>query len=691
MANRLATESSPYLLQHKDNPVDWFPWGDEALAKARAEDKPLLVSIGYSACHWCHVMAHESFEDPATAALMNERFVNVKVDREERPDLDSIYMTAVHAMTGQGGWPLNFFATADGSPVYGGTYWPPQDRQGMPAFQKVLLAVSDAYRDQREDLLQNADQIRSLVRQSMVANRNTGTLQTDILETAATGLGRLFDGGNGGFGSAPKFPQPSVLEFLLRRHRSAGDERAAKMVRLTLDKMAAGGVYDQVGGGFHRYAVDAVWLVPHFEKMLYDNAQLARLYTDAHRSFGDEAYRRIATETLDYVLREMTDPDGGFYSTQDADSEGEEGTFYVWTPAEIDEIAGPEDGPIVRLHWAVSTGGNFEGRNILSVPRTAETIAGEAGVSVEELRAAVARAKAKLYAARETRVHPGRDEKVLSGWNGMMMRAFAEASRAFDRADYRDAAVANARLVKDRMRSGGKLLHSFKDGEARIGGFLEDYANVIDGLIAVYEATFDRRWFNDAVALAWTMVVEFADRDGAAFYDTAESAEQLISRPRDLHDGATPAGNSVAASVLLRLGRFTGNGEFERLALETLQMMARPMAEQPIGFGRFLSGVEAHLATPREVAVAGRRGDAQVDSLAGAVYARFEPNTILGLADPDDEDAASAMPFLAQRPMQGGSATAYLCERNTCLPPVHEPVELLIQLEQGTGIEWQEF
>src|SRR5215213_5399398 len=557
VTNRLASETSPYLLQHAENPVDWYPWSEEALARAREEDKPILVSIGYSACHWCHVMEHESFENPEIAAKMNDLFINIKVDREERPDLDAIYMTAVQALTGHGGWPLNVFVTPDGVPFYGGTYWPPEDRMGLAGFTKVLEAVSDAYQNRREEVLENAEQIREYLTKATEATPRADDLKPAILDEALRGQSRSFDGENGGFGGAPKFPQPATLEFLAKYYRRTDDDRAAKMLRLTLDKMAAGGMYDQIGGGFHRYAVDAVWLVPHFEKMLYDNAQLVRVYLDAYRAFGDENYRRVVTETLDYVVREMTGPEGGFYSTQDADSEGEEGKFYVWSPTEIAEVLGPDDARVVARYYGVTPGGNFEGHSIFNVPRPPAAVANELGISVDRLTDVVASARPKLYAAREQRVHPGRDEKALTSWNGMMLRAFAEASRTLSRADYRDVARRNAEFLLSKLRRDGRLLHTYKDGQAKLNGYLEDYANLIDGLIALYEATFERRWIEEAISLTNTMVAEFTDAEGIGFYDTGASHETLVSRPRELHDGATPSGNSVAISVLLKLAVMT--------------------------------------------------------------------------------------------------------------------------------------
>jgi uncharacterized protein YyaL (SSP411 family) len=690
MPNRLAHETSPYLLQHKDNPVDWYAWGEEALGRAKAEDKPILLSIGYSACHWCHVMEHESFEDPGTAELMNRHFVNVKVDREERPDLDNLYMTAVQAMTGHGGWPLNVFLTPNCVPFYGGTYWPPDDRPGMPSFTKVLHGVIEAYRERREGVEENAQRLRDYLQRAMAATPAPGDVEPGLLDQAAKALGRAFDGEHGGFGGAPKFPQPAVLEFLLRYHKRTGDSRAASMVTLTLDKMSGGGLYDVIGGGFHRYAVDSIWLVPHFEKMLYDNAQLARVYLDAYRAFGHDRYRRVAAETLEYVAREMTSRDGGFYSTQDADSEGEEGKFYVWTPEEIDAVLGPADGRLVREYYGVTRRGNFEGSNILNVKREPRFVAAELEVPEAQLVAAIEAAKTKLYHARSARVWPGRDEKVLTAWNGLMLRAFAEGARVLGRADFREIAERNAAFLLNALRRDGRLFRTFKDGRAKLNAYLEDYACLCDGLLALYEATFERRWVEEAVSLTETMLAEFADPDGPILYDTGAGHEELVSRPRDLQDGATPAGNSVAAGVLLRLGAMTGKEALSQRAADMLRSLAKPMAEHPTAFGRWLCDLDTYLATVKEVAVAGERTDPALQALADTVYARYEPNAILGYADPSDASLEELLPFLAFRPARGGKATAYVCEHFACLPPVTNPADLVVQLEQGTGVAWRE-
>ncbi len=693
MPNRLAAETSPYLLQHKNNPVDWYPWGPEALERARTEDKPILVSIGYSACHWCHVMEQETFESDQTAALMNDLFVNIKVDREERPDLDSIYMSAVQAMTGHGGWPLNAFLTPEGVPFFGGTYFPPEDRQGMPSWSKVLSAVSDAYLNRRDAVNENAAQLAQYLSDSTRSTPGSGNISVTIIERAVAALGRSFDVAYGGFGTAPKFPQPALLEFLLRAWKRSGDEAAAGMVRLTLDKMAAGGIYDQIGGGFARYAVDQVWLVPHFEKMLYDNAQLARIYLDAFRAFGDPLHRRIATETLEYIAREMTAPDGGFYATQDADSEGHEGKFFVWTPEEIAEVVGADNAPLVTAYFGVTPGGNFEGKSILHTPKPLSAVASELGIPLDDAEQRISIARQQLFAARDHRVHPGRDDKVITSWNGLMLRAFAEGARVLNRDDFREIARRNAGFVLDTLRQDTHLHRVYKDGRARLNGYLEDYAFVVDGLIALYSATFERRWIDEALALTDVMIAEFADTapEGAGFFDTGQSHETLVTRPRDLQDGATPSGNSVASEVLVRLSLMTGNDDYGRRAAQILGMMAGPMAEQPTGFGRYLSVLDLFLGPPKEVAIAGQRDDAAVAELAGAVFTRYEPNALLGFADPEDPSLADRLPFLSDRPMvRDGVATAYVCERFACLPPVTSTSDLIRQLEEGSGVSWQE-
>ncbi|HYO30726.1 MAG TPA: thioredoxin domain-containing protein [Thermomicrobiales bacterium] len=686
MPNRLADETSPYLLQHKDNPVDWYPWSDEALARARSEDKPILVSIGYSACHWCHVMEHESFEDPSVAGLMNDRFVNIKIDREERPDLDSIYMSAVQAMTGHGGWPLNVFLTPAGVPFYGGTYFPPDDRMGMPSWPKVLEAVSGTYTTRREDVEESAERIRDYLDRANGATPRPSPLRTEIFDQALAELHQSFDDRNGGFGGAPKFPQASALLALVRIWGRSGDQRARTMLETTLGRMARGGIYDQVGGGFHRYAVDEIWLVPHFEKMLYDNAQLALVYLEAFQAFGDPRWARIAGETLDYVVREMTGPDGRFYATQDADSEGEEGKFYVWTPEELAEVLGGERAAAVGAYYGVRPGGNFEGHTILNVVREGDSYAASLGLD----QAAIDEARRQLYDVRARRVWPGRDDKAIAAWNGMMLRAFALGSRVLDRPDFRDVAERNAGFLLSEMRRDGKLLRSTKDGVGKIGGFLEDYANVVDGLLVLHAATLDARWLREALDLAETMVAEFADQGGVGFFDTAASAESLVTRPRDLQDGATPAGNSVAADVLLRIGAMTGDERLTGLAEGILAALARPMADQPLGFGRFLTALDFHLSAPVELALAGPRDEPEMDALLAVAFAGYRPNLLLGYADADDSTLADRVPFLDGRPARNGGPTAYVCERFACLAPVTSAADLSAMLERGDELVWQE-
>ena len=542
MANRLAHETSPYLLQHADNPVDWYPWGDEALQRAQAEDKPIFVSIGYSACHWCHVMAHESFEDPEVAAILREHFISIKVDREERPDLDHIYMTAVQAMTGGGGWPLSAFLTPDGVPFYGGTYYPPVPRHGLPSFRQVLFAVADAWRTRRADLLSSGQRLVEAIRQQAetAAPPEEAELEPAVIDAAFRGIQRSYDEMYGGWGGAPKFPQPMTIEFLLRYHHTTTHPQALRMVTHTLEKMARGGMYDQVGGGFHRYSVDERWLTPHFEKMLYDNAQLARVYLHAWQVTGEPLFRAIAEETLDYVAREMTDPAGGFYSAQDADSEEEEGRFFLWTPQEITAVLGHADAPAFREAYGVTERGNFEGKNIL-------TYVGDLAA-----RARFAEARRRLLAARAERVHPGRDDKILVAWNGLMLAAFAEAARVLGRNDYLQIAGRNADFVLRELRDGqGRLVHTWRRGVAKGNAYLDDYTHLIEGLLELLAATHDARWYAAAHELADQMIARFAAPNG--FYDTSDDHEALIVRPRELQDNAIPSGNAMAAHILQRL------------------------------------------------------------------------------------------------------------------------------------------
>jgi uncharacterized protein YyaL (SSP411 family) len=688
--NRLATQTSPYLLQHQDNPVAWYPWGEEALKLAKDEDKPILVSIGYSACHWCHVMAHESFENERIAEYMNEHFINIKVDREERPDIDSIYMSAVQAMSGHGGWPLNAFLTPEGVPFFGGTYWPPVQRMGMPSFLQILEGVVEAWESRRSEVESNAAQLRTYLERSTGATAGAGNVSVPILDHAFNVLSGLFDPTWGGFGGAPKFPQSAVIDLLLRHHHRTGDERAKTLATRTLDAMAAGGMHDQIGGGFARYSVDTEWLVPHFEKMLYDNAQLASVYLDASLAFAEPHYATVATRILDYVTREMVSPEGGFYSAQDADSEGEEGKFYVWTADEIDAVLGDEDGALVRAYFGVQPGGNFEGKNILHVPCSMEEVAEAQEMNADHLRQVIDAAIPRLYADRAERIWPGRDDKQLTSWNGLMLKAFAEGGRILDRPDFTAIAVANANFVLDNLLRDGRLLRTYKDGQAHITGFLEDYAFVIDSLLALYTTTLDAQWIQHAVQLAETMLDEFGDDSSPLLFDTGRHHEQLVARPRDLQDGATPSGNSVAARVLLQLATLTDRDDFQSRASAILAVLAAPMAEYPTAFARFLTVLDTYLATPRELVLTGPEATSAYRALYEVAARRYEPHLLVAGAEATNQELEQLLPLTANRPAQNGKPTAYLCERRACLPPVTDPADLAIQLEQGTGIAWSE-
>jgi uncharacterized protein len=682
MPNRLATETSPYLRQHANNPVDWYPWGAEAFEQARAEDRPVLLSVGYSACHWCHVMEHESFEDEATASVMNDLFVNVKVDREERPDVDSIYMTAVQTMTGHGGWPMTVFLRPDGTPFYGGTYFPPEPRHGLPSFRQILTAVAEAYRTRRGEVDHTAANLLESLEQSMALQGPSDSLDPSLLDDAFRGLASRYDARHGGFGGAPKFPQPMSLEVLLRHHARTGDEQSLRMVVHTLRQMARGGMYDQVGGGFHRYSVDAHWLVPHFEKMLYDNALLARLYLHGYQTTRDGELRRAAEEILGYVRREMTSPEGGFFSAQDADSEGVEGKFYVWTPSEVDAILGPEEGALFRLYYDVTEEGNFEGRSIARVQRSVGAVAEEAGVDPAHLEAILARGRERLYGARARRVWPARDDKVLTSWNAMMLQAFAVAARVLGRDEDRQTAVRNAEFLLRELRPGGELMRTWRDGVARIDGFLEDHALLADALLSLYEATFDPRWVGEARRLADRLLELFWDEEAGLFHDAREGGEALVVRPRSVDDNPTPSGNSAATLVLLRLSAFTGEPRYERVAVRVLRSMGALMRRAPMAFGHLLAALDFHLATPREVVVAGEPGDEVTRSLLDVVGERYRPNTILALRRAADDDGVEAiLPLLAGRAPVDGRPAAYVCRRFTCRQPVTEPEALRAELE----------
>ncbi|HZS46260.1 MAG TPA: thioredoxin domain-containing protein [Blastocatellia bacterium] len=679
--NKLINETSPYLLQHAHNPVDWYPWGEEALSRAREEDKPILLSIGYSACHWCHVMEHESFENEQIAELMNDNFINIKVDREERPDLDQIYMNAVQAMTGHGGWPMTVFLTPKGEPFYGGTYFPPEDRHNMPGFPRLLLGVADAYQNRRNEIEKGANELLNHLNGLDAFKPSEAELNTDVLDNAARALEKNFDHTHGGFGHAPKFPPSMTLMFLLRNAHRTGNETHMAMIELTLDKMARGGMYDQLGGGFHRYSVDERWLVPHFEKMLYDNALLARIYLYAFQATGKPFYRRVVEETLDYVIREMTDASGGFYSTQDADSEGHEGKFFVWSPAQINEALGEEDDRLVSAYYGVTERGNFEGRNILYPSRSLSEVAKETGVTVDRLVEAIDRGRKRLFELREKRIKPGRDEKILTAWNGLMLTAFSEASRALDRDDYRQVAIRNAEFVLSKLTRDGKLLRTYKDSQAKLNGYLEDYAYVVEGLLAVYEATFDVRWFEGARNLADTMICQFEDESKGGFFFTGKDHETLITRNKDYMDNAIPSGNSVAANALLRLSLLTANESYKEKIVLLFRIMREPMNRYPSAFGYLLCALDFYLSSPREIALIGERGDPTLKAMIEAVFSEYNPNVVVASASSDDSRSSDAIALLKDRPQIDGKVTAYVCQEYTCLAPVTSVDQLIGQLK----------
>jgi uncharacterized protein YyaL (SSP411 family) len=683
MPNRLAGETSPYLLQHANNPVEWYPWGDAALRRAHEEDKPIFLSIGYAACHWCHVMAHESFEDPSTAELMNRHFVNIKVDREERPDLDAIYMQATVGMTGQGGWPMSVFLTPAGAPFYAGTYFPNVPRQGMPSFKQVLSSLAAAWANQRDEVTRATQSLLEFYQQErgLIAAASADTLKPEVAALAAESLSNGFDRLNGGWGRAPKFPQPMAIEFLLTHAQRTGSQPALRMAATALLKMARGGIYDQLGGGFHRYSTDALWLAPHFEKMLYDNSQLARVYLHAWQLTGNETFRRVAVETLDYVLREMTHPAGGFYSTQDADSEGEEGKFFLWTPDEVWQILGDE-AILFNDVYDVTQQGNFEGRNILHVARDPEAVAHQHQLPLDQLNAILADARRKLFLAREQRVKPGRDEKVLTAWNGLMLAAFAEAARVLKRDDYRQAAVRNAEFVLGQMRTPqGRLWRTWKDSSgARLNGYLEDYTHYAEGLLALYQTTFDPRWFVAARELMDTVSAHYGADDGT-FYDTSDDHETLITRPRDLQDNATPSGNSMAATVLLKLAAYMGEGRYLDRAESALRALQDSLAKYPTAFGQWLSAFEFALGPMREVALVGDPAQPDMQALLDVVWGAhaYRPRQVVALKQSGQD---TPIPLLEGRELLNGKATAYVCSHFTCQMPATDIAALAAQLAE---------
>ncbi len=648
--NRLAAETSPYLLQHAGNPVDWLPWGEEAFERARRDDRPILLSIGYSACHWCHVMAHESFEDDETARLMNELFVNVKVDREERPDVDSLYMDAVVALTGHGGWPMTVFLTPEGEPFYGGTYYPPEPRHGMPAFREVLTAVAEAYRERREAVGRSAAQLVEAVRRSGEVQASSEPLTEAVLREAVAALGRSFDPEWGGFGGAPKFPPASALEFLLRAHRRFGDDLSLALATRTLDGMALGGMWDEVGGGFHRYSVDARWLVPHFEKMLYDNALLAGAYLHGWAVTGEARYREVAERTVEYVLRELSLDEGGFASAQDADTDGVEGLTFTWTPDELAAELGEGREELLQP---------FEhGRSILRGRLTPDE-------------------RARLLAVRERRPQPARDDKAVASWNGLMLAALAEAALRLERPDWLARARRLAEFLLGEVSTGdGRLARTFRAGQAKHAGVLEDYADVANGLLELHAADGDGRWLEEARRLALLAVELFADDERGGFWHGSSEGEQLVARKKELDDHPTPSGNAMLAYVLLRLSRIDGDAELERRAVGVLRLVRGGLERVPSAFGHSLVVLDLHLSPPRELAIVGPRGEEATRELARAALARWQPDTVVAWSEGLGDERAQGVPLLVGKDTVDGRPAVYVCERFACLAPVTDPSAL---------------
>jgi uncharacterized protein YyaL (SSP411 family) len=668
--NRLSSETSPYLLQHAHNPVAWYPWGAEAFAKAKAENKPILLSVGYSACHWCHVMERESFENEKIAGVMNELFINIKVDREERPDVDEIYMNAVQMLTGRGGWPMTVFLTPDGKPFYGGTYFPPVDRHGLPAFPRVLAGVAQAYHERPQDIENSTAQILANLEKITHREETTRPLHSDTLEQTVANLAKHVDQTHGGLGGAPKFPNSMVFSLFLRQSQATSNARYVELTTHTLRKMAEGGIYDHLGGGFHRYSVDERWLVPHFEKMLYDNALLVPLYLEAYQVTGDSFFRQVVEEILAYVEREMVSPEDGFYSTQDADSEGEEGKFFVWSREEVMQLLGDEVGELFCRYYDVTEVGNFEHHNILHPTVTADQLAKMFRREVSEVQQLITEAKQKLFTVREGRIKPGRDEKILASWNGLMLSAFAEAAKVLNSPHFADVARKNADFLLTAMTQDGRLLHSWKDGQARFNAYLDDYAFVAAALVDLYEATFEGVYLDRAVELTEILLSRFWDEKEGGFYFTSNDHEALISRSKSAFDGAIPSGNSVAVFVLLRLSYLTENSRYLEKAEKTLRLFYDAMEQNPFGFSHMLAALDLYLRRPKEIVVLGDLQAEATTALLAQLHSEFIPNkTLMGV---DPKRGGKVPSLLAGKTQVDEKLTVYVCHNFTCSLPVTE-------------------
>ncbi len=676
MTNRLVDETSPYLLQHAHNPVHWYPWGPEAHASARQQDKPIFLSIGYSACHWCHVMERESFENPTLAALLNEHFVCIKVDREERPDLDQIYMQAVQMMTGHGGWPMSVFLTPDHKPFFGGTYWPPQARGGMPGFGDVLTGVADAWRNRRSQALNQADQLTAHLVNVGRPEKGEVASPEELLHSATAKMEQSFDFAHGGFGGAPKFPHAMNLQLLMRNWFRWRRQGVLDMVTMNLDKMAHGGIYDHLGGGFARYTVDERWLVPHFEKMLYDNSLLARAYVEAFQVTGNVEYRRVACETLDYVLRDMTDTAGGFYSAEDADSEGEEGKFYVWSLDEVRQVLGPERSDRFCYVFDVTEGGNFEGHNILNLPKTLPQCAAIRGWDLAELQQELATDRANLLAARSQRVRPARDDKILVSWNGLMIDALAYAGSVFGESRYVDAAERAARFLWDHFRQQeGRLLHVWCKGQARYQAYLDGYACLTNALVTLYEATFNESWIDHAVSLADQMMRHFRDRDSEGFFYTADDHEALITRTHDLHDSSVPSATATAITALLRLGHLCGRADYLHAARGALDAATKVMEQAPTATAQLLMALDMQWGPFYEIVMLGNREHPDVRGVLSDLRRRYMPHHVLAARDSEDipDGSIEIDPIFTGKHATEAMPTVYACQDFTCGVPQRGP------------------
>jgi uncharacterized protein len=682
-ANRLINETSPYLKQHAHNPVDWYPWGPEALERARLEDKPIFLSIGYSTCHWCHVMAHESFENESIAAVMNEHFINIKVDREERPDLDETYMTAVQLMTGRGGWPMSVFLSPDLKPFYAGTYFPPEDRGGMPGFPRLLEALSQAYHEKRETVVKMGQEVESRLK-ILAEMPGEGQEFTDAgVSQAAARLKQNFDRVNGGFGGAPKFPRALELGFLLTEYRRAGDRDALNMVALSLEKMARGGIYDQVGGGFHRYTVDGAWVVPHFEKMLYDNALLVPAYLAHFQLTASPLSRRIARETLDFVLRELRAPEGSFYSAWDADSEGEEGKFYVWTRKEVEEALQPEEANLAVAAFGVTDTGNFEGKNIFTFPLSEEELASRFDRTPEEVAASLQAVKERLFKVREARVRPHRDEKIITAWNGLMLTALALGAQVLDDKKYYEAAAQAARFILTEMRPNGQLRRIWSEGQVSVPGFLDDYAGLANACLDLYETDFNPDWLEAAQQLAAAMENLFLDEADGTYFYVARDQEATLVRSKSLYDQAVPAGNSLAARVVWRLWRFTEKDSYQERCQAILRRFQTQITDNPGGFSHYLTVAALSLLPPLDLTLVGDPDHAQMGKLLVEIYRRFLPERRLVLKNPPDMGRIEELaPAARDYAPVDSEPVAYLCQGFTCQAPTGNPEELAGKLDE---------